>query len=93
MLIKKNNNKQGERMNKDLKMWIDFYNTFPLKKQKVILPLTQEKADFIFSETSLEINDIEQSCIPERTYLFSIEHHANVQKALNELGFTNKERA
>ena len=51
--------------------------------------MTQEKADFIFSETSSDINDIEQSCIPEKTYIFSVEHHKNVQEDLIKMGFVN----
>ena len=78
-----------EELTADLKRWIYFYNTFPLTKEKVTLPLTQKKADFIFSETSSDINDIEQSCIPEKTYIFSVEHHKNVQEDLIKMGFVN----
>ena len=78
-----------QELTADLKRWIYFYNTFPLTKEKVTLPLTQEKADFIFSETSSDINDMEQSCIPEKTYIFSVEHHKNVQEDLIKMGFVN----
>ena len=78
---------------RDLKLWINLHNTFPLTTNKITFPLTQEQADFIFTDTSKGIDDIEDSGLVETTYVFSIKHLSNVRSTLINMGFNNKERA